>query len=260
MSGLFADKVVVVAGHGPGLGAALATRSAEEGARVVVAARNAERLDAAAEKMRADGYDVVAVATDVADPEACERLRDRALEAYGRVDALFVNAFTMPPMKPLTTVRHDKIRAAMEVNVFGPLTLTTLFTDALAESGGSIVMVNSAVLYQTEPDHGAYKITKAALLHAAQALAAELGPRGIRVNSIAPNYIYEDKNKMYFDWLASERGVTHQDIYDELAARADLKRLATPEELADAALMLASPYARTVTGVCLDVTLGEFKR
>ena len=130
----------------------------------------------------------------------------------------------------------------------------------MAETGGSIVVVNSAVLWQTEPDHGAYKITKAALLHASQSLAAELGPRGVRVNSIAPNYIYEDKNKMYFDWMASERGVTHQDIYDELAARADLKRLASPEELADAALMLASPYARSVTGICLDVSLGEFKR
>ncbi len=260
MSGLYADKVAVVVGHGPGLGAALATRSAEEGARVVIAARNAERLEEAAAKMRADGHDVLSVPTDVADPEACERLRDQTLEAYGRADALYVNAFAIPPMKPLTEVRHDKIRSAMEVNVFGPINLSRLYADALAETQGAIVMVNSAALYQSQLDHGAYKVTKGALLHAAQALATELGPRGIRVNSIAPNYIYEDKNKMYFDWIASERGVTHQDIYDELAAKTDLRRLASPEELADAALMLCSPYARSVTGICLDLSLGEFHR
>jgi NAD(P)-dependent dehydrogenase (short-subunit alcohol dehydrogenase family) len=98
------------------------------------------------------------------------------------------------------------------------------------------------------------------MLHMAQSLATELGPRGIRVNSIAPSYIYEDTNKMYFDWLAKERGVTHQDIYDEKAGLNDLRRLATAEEVADAAVLLASPLATAVTGVCLDASCGEFHR
>jgi NAD(P)-dependent dehydrogenase (short-subunit alcohol dehydrogenase family) len=121
-------------------------------------------------------------------------------------------------------------------------------------------MVNSAVLWQSQPEYAAYKLTKGAMLHMAQSLATELGPRGIRVNSVAPSYIYEDVNKMYFDWLAKERGVTHQDIYDEKASLNDLKRLATADEVANAALLLASPLASAVTGQCLDASCGEFHR
>jgi NAD(P)-dependent dehydrogenase (short-subunit alcohol dehydrogenase family) len=75
---------------------------------------------------------------------------------------------------------------------------------------------------------------------------------------VAPSWIYEDVNKAYFDWLASERGVTHQDIYDEVAGKTDLKRLATPEEVARATLFLASDLASAVTGITLDVSCGEF--
>lgn len=260
MSGLLQDRVVVVAGYGPGLGAALASRSAEEGARVVIASRTAARLDEAAEKLRADGAEVLAVPTDVEDEDAIRALVDRTLEAYGQVDVLFNNAFRMPPMDPLTQVPLHKIQAAMSVNVLAPLRLSAAFADALAASGGSIVMVNSGVLWQSQPEYAAYKLTKGAMLHMAQSLATELGPRGIRVNSIAPSYIYEDTNKMYFDWLASERGVTHQDIYDEKADLNDLKRLATADEVANAALLLASPLASAVTGVCLDASCGEFHR
>jgi len=94
--------------------------------------------------------------------------------------------------------------------------------------------------------------------HLASSLATELGPRGIRVNSVAPSYIYEDVNKAYFDWLASEAGVTHDDIYAEKAAPTDLKRLASPEEVARATLFLASDLASAVTGQMLTVDCGEF--
>ena len=89
-------------------------------------------------------------------------------------------------------------------------------------------------------------------------MAIELGPRGIRVNSVAPSYIYEDVNKSYFDWLASEAGVTHEEIYRQKAEPTDLKRLALPEEVAKAALFLASDLASAVTGQVLTVDCGEF--
>jgi NAD(P)-dependent dehydrogenase (short-subunit alcohol dehydrogenase family) len=260
MSGLLQDRVVVLAGYGPGLGAALASRSVDEGARLVLASRTAEKLEAAADELRARGGTVLPVATDVDDPAACQALVDRTLDELGRVDVLLNNAFRMPPMDPLTTVDHERIQASIATNVLAPLRLASVFADALQLTQGSIVMVNSAVLWQSQPEFAAYKLTKGAMLHMAQSLATELGPRGIRVNSIAPSYIYEDLNKMYFDWLAEERGVTHQDVYDEKAAATDLRRLATAEEVANAALLLASPLASAVTGVCLDVSCGEFHR
>jgi NAD(P)-dependent dehydrogenase (short-subunit alcohol dehydrogenase family) len=252
---LLQDKVVVLAGYGPGMGAALASRAVEEGARLVIASRSEEKIAAVAAELGA-----LAVATDVNDEEARGRLLSATLEEYGRVDVLINNAFQMPPMDPLTTVNQNKIRRAMETNVYAPLSLSALFADELEKARGNIVMINSGVLWQSQPEYAAYKLTKGALQHLSESLATELGPRGIRVNSIAPSYIYEDVNKMYFDWLASERGVTHQDIYDEKADLNDLKRLASPEEVANAALFLASDLASAITGVILDVSCGEFHR
>ena len=249
------DKVVVIAGLGPGLGAALARGAAAEGAKLVLAARTEEKLAAAAEEL---GGDVLTVATDVNSEEAVRHLRDRTLEHFGRVDSVIVNAFQMPPMDPLTQVSHDKVKAAMQTNVFAPLTLAAVFADALAESKGNLVMVTSMVIRHSEPEYAAYKLTKGALHAAAGSLATELGPRGIRVNSVAPGWIWEDVNKMYFEWMAKERGVTAQDVYDEVAGRSDLKRIAEPDEVAAATLFLASDLASAVTGVCLDVNCGEF--
>lgn len=254
------DKVVVISGLGPGLGAALASEAAAQGAHLVLGARTEEKLAAAAKELGERGTRVITVPTDVNDADARANLLARTLEEYGRVDSLINNAFQMPPMDPLTTVNQDKVRRAMETNVYAPLSLAATFADALAESGGNIVNINSGVVWQSQPEYAAYKLTKGALQHLSESLATELGPRGIRVNSIAPSYIYEDVNKMYFDWLAAERGVTHQDIYDEKADLNDLKRLASAEEVANAALFLASDLASAITGVLLDVSCGEFHR
>jgi NAD(P)-dependent dehydrogenase (short-subunit alcohol dehydrogenase family) len=249
------DKVVVIAGLGPGLGAALARGAAAEGAKLVLAARTEDKLAAAAEEL---GGEVLTVATDVNDEDAVRRLRDKTVERFGRVDSVIVNAFQMPPMDPLTQVSHDKVKAAMQTNVFAPITVASVFADALAESKGNLVMVTSMVIRHSEPEYAAYKLTKGALHAAAGSLATELGPRGIRVNSVAPGWIWEDVNKMYFEWMAKERGITAQDVYDEVAGRSDLKRIAEPDEVAAATLFLASDLSSAITGVCLDVNCGEF--
>jgi NAD(P)-dependent dehydrogenase (short-subunit alcohol dehydrogenase family) len=165
-------------------------------------------------------------------------------------------------MDPVTTLKLDALRAAQETNVFAPLRLSALFADALAEApgkpGGSIIMVNSCVVYSSQPEYSGYKLSKGTLKHLASSLATELGPRGIRVNSVAPSYIYEDVNKAYFDWLASEAGTTHEEIYRQKAEPTDLKRLATPDEVARATLFFASDLAGCVTGTMLNVDCGEF--
>lgn len=259
---LLQDKVVVLSGVGPGLGRALGQEAARQGADLVLASRTRKRLDAMAEVVRSHGSRALVVPTDVTDPDECRALLDAALAEYGRVDCLVNNAFAIPPIEPLTRLDHDALRSSLETNAFAPLRLTTLFADALAEGpgkpGGSVLMISSAVLRQSQPEFGGYKMTKAALGHLASTLATELGPRGIRVNSVAPSWIYEEVNKAYFDVMAEERGVTHDDIYREIADRTDLKRLATPEEVARAALFLASDLASAVTGVTLDVSCGEF--
>jgi NAD(P)-dependent dehydrogenase (short-subunit alcohol dehydrogenase family) len=257
---LLRGTVVVVSGIGPGLGRSIALQSARAGADVVLAARTASRLDEVAREVTALGRRALAVATDITDAQSASRLAEAALAAFGRVDTLVNNAFAIPPLVGLAEVDLDAIRAAFETNVVAALRLTRLFTPALEAAAGSVVMINSAVLRHSRLSFGGYKMAKSALLALAQSLATELGPRGIRVNSVAPGYIWADSLKWYFGHLADQRGVDAQRIYDQTAATTDLGRLPEPDEIADAVVFLASPMARAITGQCLDVNCGEYHR
>ena len=254
--GLLDDRVVVVSGIGPGLGAAIALQAARAGASVVLAARTAERLEKVAAAVQEVGGTALAVPTDITDDASAQHLLDRTLEAHGRVDALVNNAFVMPPIEPVSAAGFDAIRAGFETNVLGALRMSRVFVPALEEARGSIVMINSAVLRHSSPEYGAYKMGKSALLAMSQALASEVGPRGVRVNSVAPGYIYAESLKWYFDHLARERGTTHQAVYDQTAAGCDLRRLPVPEEIADAVVFLASDESSFMTGAELVIDGG----
>ncbi|BAL87381.1 putative short-chain dehydrogenase [Actinoplanes missouriensis 431] len=251
---MLAGKVVVVAGVGPGLGQEIALRAAGYGAEVVLAARTASFLKEVAEKI---GRALV-VPVDLGDSVDTERLAAAATDEFGRVDVLVHNAFSMPPMRSLTHVDLPDLSASFDANVVAALRTIRAFTPSLAASRGSIVVVNSAVLRHSRKPFGPYKIAKAALLAATQNLASELGPAGVRVNSVAPGWIWADTLRAWFDYLAAQREVPAQQIYDETAAMTDLRRLPEPGEVADAALFLASDLARGITGQCLDVNCGEF--
>jgi len=255
---LLAEKVVLVAGIGPGLGQAIAVRAAQMGADVVLAARTESFLAEVAGKVTAAGRRALVVPADLTADESSAALVRAALDEFGRVDALVNNAFAMPPMRSLGKVDFEELRASFEINVLAALRLTRLLTPALIESGGSVVMVNSAVLRHSRKPFGPYKLAKAGLLAVAQNLAGELGPRGVRVNSVAPGWIWADSLRWWFDYQAEQRGVPSQAIYDEVAATTDLRRLPEPDEVADAVLFLLSGMARGITGQCLDVNCGEF--
>jgi NAD(P)-dependent dehydrogenase (short-subunit alcohol dehydrogenase family) len=255
---LLADRVVVVSGVGSGLGRSVALRCALAGADVVLAARTEKRLVAVAEEVSDLGHRAVVVPTDITDDESAQNLVSVTLAELGRVDALVNNAFVMPPMDDLTDIDLDTVRSSMDVNVLAALRLTRLFAPSLAATSGSVVMVNSAVLRHSRPPYGAYKMAKAALLALAQSLSSELGPRGVRVNSVAPGWIWADTLQWYFAHLAGERGVPAQQVHDETAARLDLRRLPEPDDVADVVVFLASSLARAVTGQCVDVNGGEF--
>ncbi len=256
--GLLEGTVVVVSGVGPDLGRAIALRCAAAGADLVLAARTASRLDEVAREVTALGRRAVAVPSDITDEASAAGLAGAAAAAFGRVDTLVHNAFAIPPMTSLAEADLAAFRAAYETNVLAALRLTRLLTPALAERDGSVVMINSAVLRHSRVTFGGYKMAKSALLALAQSLATELGPQGIRVNSVAPGWIWGGTLKWYFGHLASERGVTRQQVYDETAAATDLRRLPEPGEIADTVVFLASPMARAITGQCIDVNCGEF--
>ena len=253
------NKVVVISGVGPALGTTLARRCAEAGADLVLAARTAERLTEVAEQVSALGRRALAVSTDITDDEQVANLVTRSLEEYGKVDVLINNAFRVPSMKPLADTTFAHIRDAIELTVLGALRISQGFTPALAESKGSVVNVNSMVIRHSQPKYGAYKMAKAALLAMSHSLSTELGAQGIRVNTVAPGYIWGGTLQSYFTHQAGKFGTTVEEIYNAAAAGSDLKRLPTEDEVASAILFLASDLASGITGATLDVNCGEYK-
>ena len=253
------NKVVVISGVGPALGTTLARRCAEAGADVVLAARTAERLEEVATIVTGLGRKALTVTTDITDDAQVDNLVERSMQAYGQVDVLINNAFRVPSMKPLADTTFEHIRDAIELTVLGALRLTQGFTPALSEVKGSVVNVNSMVIRHSQPKYGAYKMAKAALLAMSQSLATELGGQGIRVNSVAPGYIWGGTLQSYFAHQAGKYGTSVEQIYDAAAAASDLKRLPTEDEVASAILFMASDLSSGITGATLDVNCGEYK-
>jgi NAD(P)-dependent dehydrogenase (short-subunit alcohol dehydrogenase family) len=252
------DKVLVVSGVGPDLGRQIAVRGAAAGADVVLAARTVSRLEEVAAEIKELGRRALVVPTDMTVEADAERLARTAVAEFGKVDALVHNALVMPPISDLAKVDLEAVQAGFNNNVISALRMTRLFIPALAETKGAVVMVNSMVIRFSQLTMGPYKMAKSSLLAMASSLATELGPQGIRVNSVAPGHIWGESLKWYFNYLAKKRGVPADEIYAETARNIDLQRLPEPDEIADAVLFLASPLARAITGQCLDVNCGEY--
>lgn len=253
-NGELTGKTVLVAGVGPGLGRSIALAAAREGACVVLVARTESRLVEIAKEIEEAGGRAHAVMADVTDPDAVGQLADAARREYGEVHCLAYNALAMPPIKKLMAVDVAALTPAFEQNAVAALRLTR----ALEAGIESIVYVNSMVVRFSEPTMAPYKMAKAAMYAMAGSLATELGPRGIRVNSVAPGHIWGDSLEWYFGYLARKREVEPQVIYDEVAAGTDLRRLPLPDEIAEAVVFLLSQRARAITGQCLDINCGEY--
>ena len=258
MTGLLTDKTIVIIGAGPGFGRTLALEAAREGATVVVAARSAERLEKLAAEVTEAGGRAVAATVDATDAESVRALRETVEQHTDAVHGLVNSAFAVPSMKPLAQTDHAQITAGIDLSVMGALRATQEFTDLLEAGGGSVVMMASAVIHHSRERYAGYKIAKTALVALAHSLATELGPRGIRVNTVAPGYIYGDTLKAYFESLAEKYGGSTDDVYQHMAEKMDLRRLPTEQEIVDPVLFLLSGRSSAVTGQTLTVDCGEF--
>jgi NAD(P)-dependent dehydrogenase (short-subunit alcohol dehydrogenase family) len=251
-------KVAIVSGIGPGMGRDIALTLARNGADLTIAARRQAGLDAVAEEVRTLGRRVIAVPTDITRDDDCARLVAEAHAAFDRVDVLVNNAFHPGGFQLFERAKLDDWRTPFEVNVLGTLRLTQAVVPLMkAQGGGSIVMINSQVIREVMPTMGDYAASKAALLAATQTLARELGPHGIRVNSVVPGYIWGPSLRGWFEHQARQRGVDPQVVYDEVASHIALGKIPDSEEISGAVLFFASDLARVVTGQSLDVNGGQ---
>jgi NAD(P)-dependent dehydrogenase (short-subunit alcohol dehydrogenase family) len=240
---LLAGKTAVVTGASRGIGRGIAEAFAAEGASVMISSRRGSSLAAAAEEM---GTDRVAwFEANAGDADAARACVEATLARFGSVDILVNNAATNPYYGPMIDIDVPRAMKTVGVNVVGPLMWTqAAWRCWMRERGGSVINVASVGGYMVEPNIGFYNVTKAALLHLTRQLAAELGP-AVRVNGIAPGLVKTDMARAL--WEGRE---------DVVAANVPLQRLGTTDDIASAAVFLASEQAAWITGHTIAVDGG----
>ena len=234
-------KVAIITGASSGIGYASALLFAAEGAKLVVGARRASELDRLVTEINAAGGEAVALAGDVRSEDYARGLVELAVKRYGRLDVAFNNAGTLGEGGASTGVSEAGWNDALAINLTGSfLGAKHQIAQMQKNGGGSVIFTSTFVGYTAAfPGVAAYAASKSGLIGLTQALAAEYGPQGVRVNAILPGAVdtamYRDMN----DTPESQSFITNLHA---------LKRVAKPEELARSVLYLASDDASFVTG------------
>jgi NAD(P)-dependent dehydrogenase (short-subunit alcohol dehydrogenase family) len=240
------DKVVVVTGGSKGLGRAMALGFAEAGADVVVASRKLAPCEAVAEEVRALGRRALALSCHVGDWDQCGQLVDAVVAEFGRIDVLVNNAGIAPVPPSLLGVTADLFDKTMAVNLKGPLRLTALAAEHMP-AGGAVINISSVASMRPGPSTVVYAAAKAGQNALTKAAAQELGPRGIRVNSIVCGTFHTDSLHV---------SMPTPEIQERLAANVSLRRIADAEEIVGTALYLASDASSYLNGDLLVLNGG----
>ena len=256
---MLANEVVVVTGIGAGMGAKLSARVAAEGAKVVMVSRSTDVMSGVQADIEAAGGEALCVPADVRKEEDCERVAAAAVERFGSITGLVNSAYAHPGFHDLLDTPDKQLRRSFDVIFFGALTMTRAVVPHMTAAGhGSIVNVGTMTTRKPMRGEGGYATAKAAMGNATQFLALELGDRNIRVNQAVLGWLDGPGVRFYLQMTADEKGVTPQDVYDDIAARNPLGRIPTDDACAKAVLFLLSDYASEVTGAVLDVNGGEY--
>lgn len=253
-------KRALVTGASRGLGYATAKVLAQEGCRVVINSRDAEKITAAARKIAEEtGAEVIPIPGDIADPSIPTKLVQRTVEAFGGLDILFTNSGGPPPGK-FETFDDQSWQKALELNLMSHVRLIRSALPYLRQSPApSVLAVTSYSVKQPIPNLVLSNSVRAATVGLIKTLALELGSDGIHFNSILPAWTETER---VYDLMNNRARTNSTTIEEEIAKQAkdsSLGRMGTPQEFANAAVFLLSPAASYITGVMLTVDGGMYK-
>jgi len=248
MSQKLAGKAAVVTGASKGIGASIAKHLAAEGAAVVVNySKSKEGADRVVGEITSQGGKAVAVQADVSKQPEVAHLFAEARMAFGKLDILINNAGVYE-FAPLEGVTEGNFYKQFDLNVFGLILTSQEAVKHFGPAGGSIVNISSIVSTLSPPNASVYSATKAAVDSVTKSLAKELGPRKIRVNAINPGMVQTE------GWHAA--GFAESDMRKQVEAQTPLGRIGVPEDIAPAAVFLASSDASWITGETLLIAGG----
>ena len=246
------DKVAIITGSSRGIGRAIAEHMARFGARVVISSRTADDCEAAAQAIRAEGGQALAVPASISKPDELDALVHKTRDAWGRIDVLVCNAASNPYYGSLMDLPDALYDKTMRNNILSNLWLVKRIAPEMrARRDGAVIIVSSIAGVRGTPVLGVYALSKAADMQLARNLATELGPDNIRVNCIAPGLIRTDFARAL--WEDAERRTRRE-------AQTPLRRLGEPDDIAGIAVMLASRAGAFITGQTIiadgGVTIG----
>ena len=240
-----ANRVALITGGGQGIGRAVALRFAGEGAKVVAIDIVAESARAVADEIKAAGGEAMAAKCDVTRRDQIDALVGQVLAAYGQIDILCNNAGITRDAR-LVKMTEDEFDSVVDVNLKGVFNLTQAVAPHMIERGyGRVISASSIVGLYGNFGQTNYVATKAGVIGMTRVWARELGPKGITANAIAPGFIATDMIK-----------TVPQKVLDDFAGRTPVRRLGTPEDVANAYLFLASEESGFINGIVLSVDGG----
>ncbi len=246
--GRLAGKVAIVTGASKGIGASIAKHLAAEGAAVVVNyASSKKEADRVVSEITRDGGKAIAVQANVAKPAEIERLFAETKGTFGKLDILVNNA-GIYQFSPLEEITEEHFRKHFDLNVLGLILTSQAAAKHFNGDGGSIINISSVASRLAIANSSVYSATKAAVDSVTKTLAAELGPRNIRVNAINPGMVVTEGTQT--------AGIVESDMRKHVESQTPLRRIGQPEDIAPAAVFLASPDSAWITGETLVIAGG----